>query len=57
MESNGRRLTVYRRGNMKVMLNHSGKRIRVEEKREVVLSTYLEHEKGVLKPWEGIIVK
>ena len=40
-----------------VMLNHSGKSIRVEEKRKVVLSTYLEHENGVLKPWEGIIVK
>ena len=42
---------------MKVMLNHSGKSIRVEEKGKVVLSTYLEHENGVLKPWEGIIVK
>ena len=57
LENNGRRLTVYRRGDVMVMLNHSGKSIRVEEKGKVVLSTYLEHENGVLKPWEGILVK
>ena len=54
---NGKDVAVYRRGELRIILNHSDREIKVDIDGKVLISSYMEHKKGVLRPWEALIVR
>ncbi|MBQ0071184.1 MAG: hypothetical protein KBS81_04910, partial [Spirochaetales bacterium] len=55
--SASRSVTVYRRGEYTIYLNHSDKAHRMETKGTIVINNYSTPEPGLLRPWEAVVTK
>lgn len=55
LKENSKNVTIIKRDNLRVYLNHSDKKVKHEIKGKVILNNYRGLENGYLLPWQAII--
>lgn len=54
---NSKNVVEFRRGNLRIILNHSDKEIKRNIEGQILMSSYMKRREGILKPWESLIVR